>query len=186
MGYVVGPLLILKMSNCDELVSLEKGFDKLRALRELLIYDCPKLTALPTSMWQLSTLVALSIGGCEELDLMLPGEALGLGRLHSLQNLQLGDLPKLVRLPESFKSAASSLQYIQIVDCENLEGLPSYIQDFRSLKKALIYNCPELSIRCAAESGEDYPFIRHIPEVYIDEILLSKASSPAGECSSLD
>ncbi|CAM0942925.1 unnamed protein product [Alopecurus aequalis] len=131
-------LVNLRMSYCYELTSLEEGFDSLTALRELLIYDCPKLAALPSSIWHLSTLVALRISNCEDLDLMVPGEALG--RLHNLQNLQLGSLPKLVRLPETFKSAASSVQYIQIVNCENLERLPNYIQDFRSLKKAMIYN----------------------------------------------
>ncbi|XP_037455824.1 putative disease resistance protein RGA3 [Triticum dicoccoides] len=178
-------LAILKMSYCYELVSLEEGFDSLRALRELLIFDCPKLAALPSSIWQLSTLVALSISGCGELDLMVPaGEASG--GLHSLQNLHLGRLPKLAHLPESFKSASSSLQYIQIVSCENLERLPSYIQDFRSLKRAVINGCPELSIRCAVESGEDYPFVSHIPEVYIEGTLLSKAGPSAGESSSLE
>uniref|UniRef100_A0ACD5ZAC8 Uncharacterized protein n=1 Tax=Avena sativa TaxID=4498 RepID=A0ACD5ZAC8_AVESA len=174
-------LIILKMSYCYELTSLEEGFDSLRALRELLIYDCPKLAALPSSIWHLSTLAELRIGGCTELDLMVPGEALG--RLRNLQNLQLGGLPKLVCLPETFNSAASSLQYIQIINCKNLERLPSYIQEFRSLKKAVIYHCPQLSIRCA---GEDYSLISHVPEINIDGTLLSKASTSAGECSSFD
>jgi hypothetical protein len=177
-------LVNLRMSYCYELTSLGEGFDSLSALRELLIYDCPKLAALPSSIWHLSTLVALRISGCEELDLMVPGEALG--GLYNLQNLQLGGLPKLVRLPETFGSAASSLQYFQIGNCKNLERLPSYIQYCRDLKKAVIYDCPELSIRCAVESGEDYPLISHVCEIYIDGTLLSKASTSAGEWSSLD
>ena len=168
-------LELLKLSYCSELTSLEEGFGSLTALRELEIWECPKLASLPSSMKQISaTLRKLCIHSCEELDLMEPAEALS--GLMSLHKLTLTELPKLMGFPESFKSAASSLRYVHIDACEGLEKLPSCIAEFSSLREVRIYNCPALSTRCGDVSGEDYHLICHVPEIYIDDILLSEVS----------
>ncbi|KAF0903855.1 hypothetical protein E2562_029949 [Oryza meyeriana var. granulata] len=166
-------LLFLKLSHCVELTSLEEGFGSLTALRELVIWECPKLASLPSTMRQISaTLQKLGIYSCEELDLMEPAEALS--GLTSLRSLTLAGLPKLVGFPESFKSAASSLLYVQIEACEGLEKLPSCIVEFTSLREVRIDDCPVLTTRCGDVSGEDYHLICHVPEIYIDDILLPK------------
>lgn len=159
-------LVFLYLSSCTELTCLAEGFGSLTALRVLNIFDCPKLAFLPSAMRRLSALEKLVINTCEHLDLMEPRDALsGLGNLHTLQ---LVGLPKLVGFPESFRSAALSLQYFAIVDCKELEKLPSFIQNFTSLRKLVIRECPKLSKRCVVRSGEDFNLICHLLVIEID------------------
>lgn len=69
----------------------------------------------------------------------------GMEGLESLRSLLLMGLPKLGTLPGGLKeAAASSLQYLSIVNCSSLGKLPEWLQNFTLLIRLYIEDCPSL------------------------------------------
>nr|XP_048330563.1 putative disease resistance RPP13-like protein 1 [Ziziphus jujuba var. spinosa] len=158
----------IQIEQCNELVSLsEEGWPS--NLKSLEIRYCKKLFAHTNSMkWNLGMLTSLTT-----LKIWSPGDVLDTfpeeeGQLPtSLTSLYLLDVPNLKSLNGKALRHITSLQRLQIFDCQQLqclpeEGLPA------SLSHLNIEKCPLLKPRCQRGTGEDWPKIQHIQSIQID------------------
>ncbi|KAM7481482.1 hypothetical protein LguiB_006065 [Lonicera macranthoides] len=186
-------LQYLQFDSCYDLESLLGGMKNLTALRVLTICKCPSLTSLPAeSMRYLTSLETLWIASCEKLNL-LEEEGMMIELPRGLLSLALQEIPKLKELPRGFENAAASIKHISIKDCPSFEILPEWLMKCTSLSgldlencmlleslplgmhqlTALRYlcikNCSEnLKRKCERETGEYWPSISHIPEIYFE------------------
>ncbi|KAF2307868.1 hypothetical protein GH714_032776 [Hevea brasiliensis] len=186
---------------------LPNSICKLQNLQTLRLEECEKLEEIPRdiknmsnlSLKHLSALETLVIGDCAKLNLMEMeyNEDFDL----SLTSLVIGELPQLVTLPHSLQGCASTLQYIYIDDCPNFTALPDWTRNLTSLKRLEIIRCPELFSlpeemhcltalrelkiglcpelreRCDPETGEDWPKIGHIPEIFLNGIKVKSTTN---------
>lgn len=127
----------LLLFNCD-FVQLPSGLENITSIRELRIYDCPRLATLPDSLKCLSSLEKLWIWNCEELDF---GEGGAVQGLTSLQSLLLMGLPKLINLPEGLtQNVARTLKFLRIANCTSFAALPEWIV----LQRLYVEDCSNL------------------------------------------
>ncbi|XP_062006430.1 disease resistance protein RGA2-like [Rosa rugosa] len=186
MGNLIS--LRLLMMTTKEACFQDNGVGCLKSLRLLAIVNCGNLISLPREMNYLSALRTLILADCEQLDLVTQHyKAIPL----RLEKLAIDGLPRITELPEWFRGAANTLQYLWIEDCSNLGSLPGWLTDLTSLKKLVlkrcpkllslpegmdrltalrdlkIVGCPELQRRCERDTGEDWPKIARIPNIYI-------------------
>ncbi|TXG46204.1 hypothetical protein EZV62_028299 [Acer yangbiense] len=189
--------------SCTNLEYLLEDIGNLKALRKLVISNCPNLVSLPSSIKRLSSLETLYLWNCEKLNLDWgrgmeeedSHQDLNGTRPH-LRQLWLSELPKLVELPQwLLRCSANSLQFLAIFKCPNLLALPDSLQNLKSLQvlrcpkvsslpqdmhglttleKIEIWGCPTLSERCEQGSGEDWPQIAHVPNIWLDGDLIIK------------
>ncbi|TXG70365.1 hypothetical protein EZV62_005300 [Acer yangbiense] len=196
----------LSICSCINLEYLIEDIGNLKALRELAIKNCPNLVSLPSSIKWLSSLEELYLGDCEKLNLDW-GMGMEEEDIHQdlngtrphLRVLALSELPQLVMLPQwLLRCSANTLQWLTIVECQNLLALPNSLQNLKSLRSFLILDCPKvsslpqdmhglttleyieiwgcptLSERCEQGSGEDWPQIAHVPNITLDGHLIIK------------
>ncbi|GMN22786.1 hypothetical protein TIFTF001_040338 [Ficus carica] len=136
-------------------------------LKVLHIESCEKLIAKRRNwnLQRLSNLQTLVLIGCKDLGLNSFPEK---GLLPSaLTYLFISDFRKLKPLNGKGFKHLTSLQYLSIGKCDKLECLPEEGLPL-SLFTLSIYDCPMLSERCQRKTGEDWPKIQHIPNIYID------------------
>ncbi|KAL4607731.1 hypothetical protein ACB092_09G196300 [Castanea dentata] len=174
----------LTLVKCPRLESFNEGFQRLTALRNFGLADCKSLISLPQGLKHLTALGYLGIRNCEKLNFME-----GVDYPTRLRTLYISKLPQLVTLPQWLIQSASTLQFIYIYNCKNLEELPKWLPNLSSLRKLLIWDCPKLSSlpenmdRLTAlreleigfcyelrrnyerEVGKDWAKIAHIPQV---------------------
>ncbi|KAH7652206.1 L domain-like protein, partial [Dioscorea alata] len=140
----------LTIANCEELVSLPMdGFKLLVSLKNLHIYNCPKLKCgLPEAIDLLpESLEDLRISSCST-ELINPILKC-LSRLTSLTHLNLTDCSQLNHFPEEAQ-LPNMLKFLVFWNCANLWWLPPllYVSGLESL---VISNCP--SVSCLPEEG---------------------------------
>ncbi|KAJ3684311.1 hypothetical protein LUZ61_013475 [Rhynchospora tenuis] len=151
----------LQFWNCER-NCLPESMRYLSSLRELLIYNCKGLHALPEWLGELKSLEELRIW-LTPLIICLPQS---MKHMSSLRQLTFGVCKCLRVLPEWFgelKSLKSLTFYKTPLIC-----LPKSMKQLTALKYLWIGNClPELKRRCEREKGEDWHLISHIPHVSI-------------------
>ncbi|KAL9328445.1 hypothetical protein ACSQ67_003448 [Phaseolus vulgaris] len=146
----------LSIYNCDNLKSLSEGVRHLTCLEILIIWSCPVLVTLPSNMSQLTTLQTVTIEGCSTLPY-------GIQCVPSLRTLYIMNC-KSISLPE-WVGDMTSLQKLEIWLCGELRSVPSSIQRLTNLSSLTISECPYLKRRCKRETGKDWHYINHIPEI---------------------
>jgi len=149
----------LTISYCEKLKSLSEGVRHLTCLGRLSIHNCPELVTLPSNISQLTSLRTVSIDECSTL----PN---GLQHVPSLKTLDITDY-KSTSLPD-WLGDMTSLQELEIWYCRELRSVPSSIQRLTNLSSLIIEGCPYLKKRCKRETGEDWQYINHIPEIKLD------------------
>ncbi|XP_056158983.1 putative disease resistance protein RGA3 [Syzygium oleosum] len=129
-------VLWLRGSSFDILPSSIGGLKHLRCLS---LTDNCNIKELPKSVCELRNLQYLDLGRCEELK-ELPAN------IKNMINLRvLFITTKQQRFPERGIGCLTSLRWLFIAECENLEALFDDIQSLTSLRKLLIGGCPKLA-----------------------------------------
>ncbi|XP_074320260.1 putative disease resistance protein RGA4 [Silene latifolia] len=160
--YLIKKLFI---KGCGSLRNISDGIQCLYALEELIIEECHDLDAWDDtdgiSAWGgFKGLRTLCLSDVSRLEL-LPH---GISCLSMLQHLIIIDLPNLTELPQQI-GRLSQLRRLEIYKCQKLISLPESLCGLTSLKRLKIHDCPDLEKRCQQPDGEDWPLIRHIPDV---------------------
>ncbi|XP_048329224.2 putative disease resistance protein RGA3 [Ziziphus jujuba] len=180
-------LKALYIACIEDLQHFPEGFKNLTSLKQLTITECSNLQSLAPGIHHLTSLQQLDVNNCDELDMPTVGsdDAIRWQHLQSLSELTFYELPKLVALPQGLQQV-TSLRYIEISRCENLEdvlqqmsnlkslkelsvkdcpklkSLPEGIDCLTSLQGLTIYDCPILLERCREDTGDYWPKISHI------------------------
>ncbi|KAL5986132.1 hypothetical protein ACLOJK_028122 [Asimina triloba] len=175
----------LELRNCDQ--KLLDSLPCFTSLSSLAISEIKRLKHLPSSFsltW--SSLKDLVIEGCHEL-ISLFDENASCGFI-SLERLAISQCPQLVFVPG--ESLPTTLAYLQVSSCANLESLPDKLKKLTALQDLEIWDCPQIAAlpedglptalryldirecplleeRCQKGRGEDWHKIAHIPRMWI-------------------
>ncbi|KAK3446892.1 hypothetical protein EUGRSUZ_A02517, partial [Eucalyptus grandis] len=118
---------------------LPSSIGSLKHLRFLSLWGNWDIKKLPDSICKLHNLQCLDLGLCMELE-ELPAD---IKNLISLRVLYI--TTKQQRFPERGIGCLTSLRWLLIASCENLEALFDDIQLLTSLRKMFIVHCPKLA-----------------------------------------
>ncbi|XP_057758803.1 putative disease resistance protein RGA3 isoform X1 [Arachis stenosperma] len=131
----------LKIFKCDKFKGLSTGFQSLSSLKDLIISFCPQMVAL-----------------AEDLQHMPP----------MLQSITLHELKNLECLPYCWGSTMT-LQSLYIACCPKLKSLPISVGWFNGLNSLTVVHCPSIQKQFEKETGKDWKWIKHIPNVDLGE-----------------
>ncbi|XP_042481072.1 putative disease resistance protein RGA3 [Macadamia integrifolia] len=186
-------LEILAVTDCPSLTSLP-DLRGLHSIQKFYFLGNVKITRLPEGLHTLHALEVLSIGGfSSELEFFPDLEPLQ--HLPSLRQLHIEGWSKLTSLPEQLQSLTqlewlgiykfnsvaalpewlgnlSSLRTLLLKECNNLMYLPKEEGGLRcliTLESLSIRDCPFLKERCTRGRGDEWPKIKHIKSIFIDD-----------------
>ncbi|KAM6570720.1 hypothetical protein CsatB_018705 [Cannabis sativa] len=150
------------LPNLEEWSFVEGGvFPRLKYLR---LKWCRKLKASFLADY-FPSLTKLEIEDCDQLISLLPRAQLMQASL-GLKNIVIYNCNNLIHLDEEAFQHLTSLENLRIESCWNLQCLPKELPSL--LSDLHIINCPLLEPRVQRETGEDWPIIAHIPNIYVD------------------
>ncbi|RXH68969.1 hypothetical protein DVH24_031302 [Malus domestica] len=138
-------LRTLKLSWCRNLVKFPEVSDVMQDLSELYL-DYTQIKELPSSISNLTGLVALNIRGCRKLE-SLPSS---ISHIKSLEYLDVSGCSKLEKFPEISEELPASIlnltsRYtLKLNECRELESLPSSISHMKSLIYLDVSGCSKL------------------------------------------
>ncbi|KAL9411788.1 hypothetical protein AB3S75_045402 [Citrus x aurantiifolia] len=178
-------LRTLLIANCPRLISLPPAIKYLSSLETLMLWKCESLDLnLNVEMEgegshhdrkntrpHLRRVFVVEITQLLELPQWLLQCC-----TDTLRNLVIADCPNFIALPGSLKDL-EALETLIIAGCPKLSSLPEDMHRLTTLKLLTIAECPALSERCKPPTGEDWPKIAHIPQVYLDGELITSSDN---------
>ncbi|MFQ6651025.1 hypothetical protein Gotur_023386 [Gossypium turneri] len=117
--------------------ALPNSIGTLKHLRDLDLAKCEGIHELPRSFYKLRSLQSLNLGGTGLKQ--LPDSV---QRLIELRNLEI--TVKAKRLKEIRAGCWTSLQYLKLHSCSELECLPEGMQYLKSLRTLVLFGCAKL------------------------------------------
>ncbi|KAK4566156.1 hypothetical protein RGQ29_002392 [Quercus rubra] len=139
------PLVIrhLDIMGCD-IDELPSGLQFCTSLQYLEIRDCENLKSIPESLQTCVSLQRFVVSGCPDLR-YLPSVPSGIQHL-KIRMCGIDELPSGLQF-------CTSLQYLEIRDCENLKSIPESLQACVSLQRFVVSGCPDLRYLPGVPSG---------------------------------
>jgi hypothetical protein len=137
------PLSKLKSIKLNSIADLEILPEDLNSLESLTILNCNRLKSLSPSIQHFSALQYLHLCNCRELELANDEDGMQWQGLKSLISLEFTHLSKLVSLPRL--QHLTTLQRLEISNCENLTAIPQGIHNCTSLQVLEIGGCSSLT-----------------------------------------
>nr|DAD32188.1 TPA_asm: hypothetical protein HUJ06_011039 [Nelumbo nucifera] len=149
-------LWYLEITNCPILQSLP-GLQSLASLEHLKIFNCPMIRSFP-KLQGLTSLQNLEIIDCPILQSLTE-----LQGLVSLCNLTILGCPRLT----SLSTGLHKLNFLLALNIEWSNNMKPLLEEELpiSLRRFIIYNCPDELRSSLQEGGEDWPKISHIPTI---------------------
>ncbi|KAJ4973700.1 hypothetical protein NE237_006874 [Protea cynaroides] len=153
-----------------KLRSLPQHLIQATSLRKLMIWHCPKLTWIPSPSSHLpflyvEELILKKDTGSFSKSLITNNHHMFLPKL---KLLRVRESP-YSSLPQGL-GKLTSLEILDIRTCSKIKSIPEgELQHLTALQELTIMRCPTLRQRCQKDIGEDWSKISHIPKIFIDD-----------------